>query len=361
MRYPSIFLTNLCSIKNKFDDLRCQVSVSNPDVVICSETWLSSSVPTEAVTIPGYRCFRADRVNDSGRGGVAVWAKTCLRAQFLRFPTFSSAELCATQIPSCRLIIVSVYLPPGIPRDVFNDICCCVCRTLDDLLNRLPKYHLILAGDFNRYDLSCFTSGYSLHNIVTKSTRKNAILDMILVETSLLDVYSTDNVEIGAQIGNSDHNSVFAKSNTFCGKRQSKTFTYFDTRLSNITALERRFLSNDFNCFYASSCDIDTKCNIFYKYMKDAMTVIPQHVVFLSNSDAPWMSPYLKHMITLRWNAFRSRDWNEYNILKVKVKDEIIKAKRRFFVKKSKSVKGLWSFINMERGDHVRSVRQYDR
>ena len=144
--YPRIFLTNF---KNKFDDLRCQVSVSNPDVGICSETWLSSSVPIEAVTIPGYRCFRADRVNDSGRGGVAVWAKTCLRAQFLRFSTFSSAELCTIQISSCMLIIVSVYLLPGIPRVIFDDMCCRVCRTLDDLLNSLPKYHLIFAGDFN--------------------------------------------------------------------------------------------------------------------------------------------------------------------------------------------------------------------
>ena len=80
------------------------------------------------------------------------------------------------------------------------------------------------------------------------------------------------------------------------------------------------------------------------------MKLIPRYTVFLTNSDAPWMSPFVKHLINKRWEAFRTRNWNIYNVLKEKVRKEIFKAKHSYFKKKSSSVKGLWSFVRMERG-----------
>ena len=110
---PSILLTNLRSINNKFEELSCQVFSLHADILICTETWLNYSFPLEAFSIPGYSCFRADRRNGSRRGGVAIWTKSRLRANLLSLPTSSHLEICCIQIPDVQVIIVGVYLPPG--------------------------------------------------------------------------------------------------------------------------------------------------------------------------------------------------------------------------------------------------------
>ena len=69
---PRIFMTNLRSVKNKFDEFRCQLFSLDVDVAICTETSLSSHDTIEAYGIEGYTCHRADREDDSGHGGVAV-------------------------------------------------------------------------------------------------------------------------------------------------------------------------------------------------------------------------------------------------------------------------------------------------
>ena len=68
---PSIFVTNLRSIRNKFDDFLCQILTQSPDPIICTETWLNSNSPVAAFNVPGYSCFRTDRANDA-RGGAVL-------------------------------------------------------------------------------------------------------------------------------------------------------------------------------------------------------------------------------------------------------------------------------------------------
>jgi hypothetical protein len=123
----------------------------------------------------------------------------------------------------------------------------------------------------------------------------------------------------------------------------------FDLRESHVLAFEKRFLSNDLESFY--SCEnIDEKCNMFYDFMHDAMSVIPQTMILITNSDAPWMTPFIKFLIDNRWKAYRRRNWTLFNSFKLKAKQEIWRAKKSFFLKKAKTIKGLWSFVNLERG-----------
>ena len=346
---PNIFLTNLRSIRNKFDDFYYQLLALNADIAVCTETWLSSCDPIEAYSVNGYNCFRADRANDSGHGGVALWIKSNLRAQKMSFLSFDFLEICAIQIFSLNLIVIGVYLPPGIARSVFRQFCDCFIQSVDGVLNQLPDFRLIVAGDFNQYDRSFLSLNLSLCNIVTGCTRLNANLDLIFVDKRVCSMYDPKNVVIGPPIGSSDHRSVFVATQRASKKRIITKHVIFDLRLSNILAFEQRFLSHDFSVFY-SSVDIEEKCKIFYEFMNDAICVLPQHVVFLSSCDQPWMTPFIKYLINSRWHAYRNRNWTLYNKLKFQVRQEIWQAKQSYFTKKSKSVRGLWSYVNMERG-----------
>ena len=123
----------------------------------------------------------------------------------------------------------------------------------------------------------------------------------------------------------------------------------YDFRESHIIAFEKRFLSLDLQGFY-SEVDLDAKCNMFYKFIDAALTAIPKQEVFLTDSDVPWMTPFLKLLINERWKAYRSRRWTSYNLLKEKIKRAIASAKTAFVNKKRSSIKDMWSYVNFERG-----------
>ena len=345
-----MFLTNLRSINNKFDDLCCQIFTTNPDIVICTETWLNSNTPIRAVNIQGYDCFRSDRINDSGRGGVAIWSKSFLKAENLEFQCFDNIEICCVKVPACRVLVIGVYIPPGLSQSNFQAFCNYFCNKLDSTLNRSFRCRLLVAGDFNRYDCTFLTHNFSLSNIVSEPTRLNAVLDLVFVDPLIKQRYAIHNVKIGPPIGSSDHNTVLVIPSNSNVTDSSRKHEIYDLRESHVLEFEKEFLCHQLLSPFYEENDIDVKCNMFIKIISDSMRVIPKHVVYLSDSDSPWFTPFLKHLINKRWEAFRSRDWVMYNYLKAKVRCEIFRAKQHYFQKKSKSAKGMWSFVNIERG-----------
>ena len=171
--------------------------ILNVDIAICTETWLTSDAPNEAFNAHGFDCFRTDRNDDSGYGGVGLWTKKNLKARKLIFPAYNRIEVCAIQIPSRNLLVIAIYLPPGILEKPFADFCESFVSVTDDILNQFPCHRLIVAGDFNRYSCTFLSSIFSLRNIVTGATRLNANLDLIFVDDRLATSYAPDDVVIG--------------------------------------------------------------------------------------------------------------------------------------------------------------------
>ena len=59
---PSFFLSNVCHITNKVDELPAVVSIYDPSVVMITESWLSEDIADDAVQIGDkYNMFRRDR------------------------------------------------------------------------------------------------------------------------------------------------------------------------------------------------------------------------------------------------------------------------------------------------------------
>ena len=75
------------------------------------------------------------------------------------------------------------------------------------------------------------------------------------------------------------------------------------------------------------------------------------------------MTPLTKSLINDRWTAFRQKDWKSYNHLKLKVKKEILNAKRIWANKLiSASPGGLWKMVkneNQSHGSMETLIRQY--
>lgn len=318
--------------------------------MVCTETWLNSNSPNEAYNIPGFSCFRKDRPSNVRGGGVAIWVNgRSFCGEELSLGVFERVDVCFVRLTNANLLVCGVYLPPGLQSDLVKNFKESFESVLDGYLISFPHDRVIIAGDFNKYDMSFFELHFSLKNIVTGATRLNACLDHIYVDRELLLCYDKDLVEIGPPIGNSDHKSVFVP----CGKvkrlHTMRQHHVYDFRESHVVAFEKRFLGCELEKFYAEG-DIDVKCSMFYEFMHTALEEIPTRVVSLSDLDVPWMTPFLKYLIDRRWDAYRSRNWACYTSLKEKVKRAVAVAKSAFANRKSGSVREMWSFVNFVRG-----------
>ena len=65
---------NARSIFNKVDELKAHIDNYKSDILFVTETWLTESIPNEAVNISGFNIFRKDRTIARG-GGVAIYIK----------------------------------------------------------------------------------------------------------------------------------------------------------------------------------------------------------------------------------------------------------------------------------------------
>ena len=92
-----------------------------------------------------------------------------------------------------------MYMPPGVTSFHVNAFQDTLSNALDIVLDSRPLHRLIVAGDFNRYDMSCLNLNFSSENIVTGTTRKTARLDLIFVDHLLLEYYNSE-LEIGPSI-----------------------------------------------------------------------------------------------------------------------------------------------------------------
>ena len=118
---PNIMVLNARSIFNKVDELKAHIDNYKSDILFVTETWLTESIPNEAVNISGFNIFRKDRTIARG-GGVAIYIKDDIPVK-TRFDLNSSLTiecLWITIRPKwlprkiSRVALACVYLPPSI-------------------------------------------------------------------------------------------------------------------------------------------------------------------------------------------------------------------------------------------------------
>lgn len=78
---------------NKLDEVHWWIPVNYPDIVVITETGLTSNVPNDLITIPGYKFIRKDRQNGQTGGGICTFFKNStdyLHLQECEDPNFES-------------------------------------------------------------------------------------------------------------------------------------------------------------------------------------------------------------------------------------------------------------------------------
>jgi len=324
----------------KIDELRVTCSLKSPQFIFCTETWLHENIPNDAVNVSNYNILRSDRLGKRG-GGVCVYSHSQLRIvqyHFKNFP-FNIDYLC---FHSNNVVYVVLYIPPSTPTNVITDSFDTIISNMDFIQTKHQNSNICLLGDFNRADTKTLCRNLQIKQVVTESTRKSAILDVVLVSKELLPYCK---VEIQCPLGNSDHSAVvlFKKS---CNKDSNKQYTsFYDLRNSNVDAFIQELSTVNWFELHSFST-VDEKVSFYNFSIQRALQIIPKHRVKISNNDKTWISPLCKHLINCRWDAYRKKNWPKYEHLKSKVQEEILKAKQIWAEKNKKHRSNVWNIVS---------------
>ena len=345
--YPTILLSNIRSLPNKFEDLCLNINKLSPHITTITETWLNNEMSDELFSIPNYVLIRNDRSNRLG-GGVANWIHKSMNSKLL--PHHDKPEMieCLWILVNNHILICSCYIPPNLPVNDYTTISNYFINYVDKFKSDNNNSKVIFNGDFNNMNLSSLTIELNLINTVTSPTRGNSILDYILIEADIKDVYPNP-CTIYSPIASSDHNVVLLKGSP-SPHSIYKPIIIFDYR-SHILESTNYLLNNvNWNQLYNTEASLNEKCKFFYDTTIPIFNTIPKSIVWFSPKDKPWITPVTKHLIDKRWQAYRIKNFPLYNHYKIKCKEEIQKAKKNWYSKAIRDKKkGLWNIINTYR------------
>lgn len=85
---------------------------------------------------------------------MAIWAKRSIRGEDIPFHKFDRIEVCLVKLSGIGILVCAVYLPPGLTSSIFVGFKERLEIFLDNFLFSFPHCRVMIAGDFNRYDMS---------------------------------------------------------------------------------------------------------------------------------------------------------------------------------------------------------------
>ena len=156
-------------------------------------TWLDETVDNQSVVFSIYSTYRAARSDGRKGGGVCCLVQNTLQSQAIS--SVGDNEdfelLVKVKHQSFQSLIATQYFPHGrsLTSDKHRKACDHVIADIDRALSEYPNCPVYLIGDFNQLDIKVFETNFCSRNIVTKPTRKNAILDLILIPDDYASFY----------------------------------------------------------------------------------------------------------------------------------------------------------------------------
>ena len=250
----------------KVDEIGCVINNNNVHIACITESWLNESVMTDTVNIPGYVCYRRDRVDGRRGGGVVCYVRDDVPCQRIAEFECNDVECLwllfrGSRMPRLvsHILIGTIYYPPnGDSMQTVSHIMDC----LDKITHKHPHVGIILCGDFNQLKDSAILC-FPLKQIVNSATRRSNILDKIY--TNIKNYYNTPCIL--PPIGKSDHNAVLVQAlKMFNFNGSGNNIDYIMVRSHNPNSKSLLGLANVLSTFNWSSLYKMDDCNEMLDY-----------------------------------------------------------------------------------------------
>ncbi len=341
---PSILLANVQSLENKMDDLRARISfqrdIRDCNILCLTETWLTPSVPDNAVTpSDNFSVLRMDRTAEAGKtkgGGVCfmINKKWCDPRNISILSRSCSAHLEHLSI-ICRpfylpreftsIIITAVYIPPQADTSV-------ALSTLHDELsgyiNKHPDAASIIAGDFNKANLKKVMPNFHQH--ISCPTRGQNTLDHCY--TQFKNAYKARSLPA---FGKSDHAAIFLTPEYKQRIVQRPPVEREVTRWSahSEAMLQASLDDVDWDMFRASSTDVSEFTDVAVSFINTLTEQATETVTIRTFSNQkPWVDRSIRDAVNHRTAAYNagllSGNMSEYKTACYALRRAIRAAKR---------------------------------
>jgi hypothetical protein len=355
-----LVLCNVQSLLYKMDELRVRVATLSPSFICITETWLTPDIESDLLNISGFTIFRNDRRDDTSDnrkgGGCLIFASSSVspanvhvdaRMSVYDRPYGIEYNLIRCNCPQVSYLLC-VYAPPNLQADTILSFQYYIIDVFDHLLCQTPNAEIYVAGDFNRHDFSLLSHHLNITNIVDVPTFGDVTLDKFYCNSQAVSDFTIETVQPLGTAKNSHKIVLVSRMSTSCTS-DVHLHKVFDFRRSNLLFFQDTLRNADWSVVMNAS-NVTEYIDRFYHVFFSAMSKIPVSFVKFTPRTKPWITPVLLDLINKRWRAYRDGNFHSYVHFKTKVKNEILKSKRLWAAKMSKSCKGLWSVVNDVRG-----------
>ncbi len=343
---PSILLANVQSLDNKMDDLRARISfqrdIRDCNIICLSETWLTPSVPDNAVTpSDNFSVFRMDRTAEAGKtkgGGVcffinkkwcdprniSILSRSCSphleHLSIICRPFYLPREFSST-------VVTAVYIPPQ------ADSSLALSKLHDELsgyINIHPDAACIVAGDFNKANLKKVIPNFHQH--ISCPTRGLNTLDHCY--TQFKNAHKAHSLPA---FGKSDHAAIFLTPDYKQRILQEPPVEREVTRWSphSEATLQASLDDVDWDMFRASSSDVSEFTEVALSFVNTLTEQATETVTIKTFSNQkPWVDRTIRDAVNHRTAAYNagilSGNMSEYKSSCYALRRAVRAAKRRY-------------------------------
>lgn len=315
---------NVRSIFTGFNELCHLVCNLSLGILAVSETRLSEDIPSDVVSIPGYRLFRKDRGRGSGGLGFFVKRELNCRIIELDFVNDSDLEYFWIQI---KMQKINIALGVIYRRQTTTSVAKCI-EILDNILPQIIANNdkVVLVGDANinqfviENPLATCLENFGFVQVINEPTR-------IAQDTAtLIDPIFISDSDLVADVGTvnadliSDHKLVYCKMKIAAVKSTQKFVKFRDFKNFNAERFQEDLLNVQWdNIIYTR--DIDEKVSILTNNISQLFSFhAPLKTVRVSKPRAPWLTDNLRLIYKERDTALnnykRNKSDENFNIYK---------------------------------------------
>lgn len=338
---PRLLLANVRSLRFITDELTVVLQTNSIDVCCITESWLNNEIPTEAVDIEGYVCYRRDRQDGRQGGGVVCYVRDDQPFCLLKPADDDEVESLwllyrQPRMPRAmsHILVGVVYHPPSAVSHVTTTN---IVDNVDAVVRQHPNVGTLIVGDFNKMKDKPLRD-LSLKQVVKVATRKSATLDKIY--TNIGEWYKQPrNVP---SIANSDHTAVILLpidgGIQTAGQRTTVTVRSNDRNCKS--QLARHLAAFDWSELY-EMMSTESMATYFYSVTTSLLDhYLPLRVVNRYSTDKPWVTDEFRRLIRQRQYAWTNNNMADYHRFRNAVNRLSKKLRKHFYENK---VKGLRS------------------
>ena len=340
-KLPSFLLSNIqsfgnCQNTDKTTELEAVLNHNNIDVAVLTETWLNDNTKDQ-ISLNNYINFHLIRNNVlRSSGGVSIIVKNDIPVTRLNINVPDHIEclwvsLRPKWLPRkiSNIVVAGVYYPGS--KSIYapnqEDIILHLTSTVHQLYKKYANPLFLLMGDFNDLKVDDICDACNLHQIVKVPTRKNAILDLILTNTS--NNFYKEPISL-PNIGSSDHLCVLYEP--ILGKVQAPKEKKYIRKFKKSAMIQFGAWITTFDWSTLLNLhDVNEKVDYFNTIMWAMINkFFPLVKVVVTDNEKKWITPKIKDLISQRQKAHVTRNFDKRNHLTRKLRQEIKYAKRNY-------------------------------